>query len=175
MLSRPRLPVRAVRAFCSFGLVAAVLVGGVAHASISVTTAPNSAISGWALASTGTNTVSGGSIAVASTGPYTVAVTADVTRMSEWNGTAYVTGGAKLTTALSVIPTRTGGNATVPATGTTAVIGTSSALVTGTGSLSGVSDSFSITLSQPTSMADAALRPGRSYHIVLTYTTSATI
>src|ERR1043166_8684856 len=77
--------------------------------AISMTTSPTASISGWNLASTGANTTSGGSIAVNSNQPYTVTVTADKSKMTEYitASSAYVSSSPKsLTTALSVIASR---------------------------------------------------------------------
>jgi hypothetical protein len=137
--------------------------------SLSVTTAPTSSVSSWTLASSGANTTSGGSIAVNSNVAYTISVTADKATMSEWDGSAYVNGGKTLTTAMSVIASRSSGTATTPGVAATAVIGTSSTLATGTGL---GSDTYSLTLSQPTVITDSALQTN-SYHIVLTYTSAA--
>ena len=141
--------------------------------AISMTTSPSATVSGWALASTGANTTSGGQIGVNSNQPYTVTVTADKTRLTEYvtASSAYVSSSPKaLTTALSVIAARSAGTAIVPGIAATAVVGTSTALATGTGL---GTDTYDVTLSQPTLITDSTLASGRTYHIELTYTLSS--
>jgi hypothetical protein len=143
--------------------------------TLSMTTSPTASVSGWNLASTGANTTSGGSIGVNSNQPYTIAVTADKAKLTEYvTGTSsYVASSPKaLTTALSVLAVRSGGTALVPGVAATAVIGTSSSLAVGTGL---GTDTYDLTLSQPTLITDAALPSGETYHIVLTYTLSSTL
>lgn len=107
------------------------------------------------------------------TAAYIVTVVADKNTMSEWDGAAYVTGGKTLGSALTVTAARTGGTSVIPGVGLAAVVSTSSAtLATGTGP---GTDDFSVTLSQPTLITDAALATGRTYHIVLTYTASLAV
>src|ERR1051326_4102468 len=63
-----------------------------------------SSISGWTLSSTGTSTISGGSLTISSLlSSYTVTVQADKAKMAEYSGGAYVAGGKALSTALHVI------------------------------------------------------------------------
>lgn len=135
---------------------------------------PTGTISGWNLASTGSNSISGGTLSVSALlSAYTVTVTADKTRMTEYNGSAYVAGGKTLTAPLNVTAVVSTPHCLVPGTGATAIIGTSSTLATGVGlALTGCTDTYSITLSQLTSISDPALTPGHNYHIVLTYTVS---
>lgn len=143
--------------------------------ALSMTTAPNSTVSGWTLASTGANTTSGGSMIVNANQPYTVNVTADKSRLTEYvtSTSSYVgTSPKALTTALTVTPVRTSGTAPVPGVASTAVIGTSTLLATGTGL---GTDEYSLTLSQPTLITDPGLTTGRTYHIVLTYTAASTL
>lgn len=143
--------------------------------TVSMTTTPTSAVSGWALGSSGANQTSGGSMAINANSAYTVTVTADKALMTEYitADTAYETTSPKtLSTALSVIASRTGGTAAVAGVGATAVVGTSTTLATGTGL---GTDEYSITLSQPTVITDEALPSGRTYHIELTYTASSTL
>lgn len=143
--------------------------------SLSMTTEPSATVSGWSLAATGANTTSGGSMVINSNQPYTVTVTADKTRMTEYvtASSAYVSSSPKtLTTAMTVSASRSGGTATVAGVGAAAVIGTSTALATGTGL---GTDEYGITLSQPTLITDSALPSGRTYHIVLTYTLQSTL
>ena len=100
-------------------------------------------------------------------------VTGDKTRMTEYSGGAYVGGGKILTAPLNVTAALTNPHCLVPGTGATAIIGTSTTLATGVGlALTGCTDTYSITLSQLTSISDPALTPGHNYHIVLTYTVS---
>jgi hypothetical protein len=142
--------------------------------TVSMTASPTSSVSGWSLASTGANTTSGGSMTINSNSAYTVTVSGDKTRMSEYETatTSYVTSGRTLTNALSVTASRTGGTAVVPGVGAIAVVGTSNTLATGTGL---GTDDYSVTLSQPTAITDESLASGYTYHIVLTYTASSTL
>jgi hypothetical protein len=139
--------------------------------SLSMGTSPSSTVADWALAATGANTTSGGSIGVTSNGPYTVSVTADKTRMTQYDTTAgtYVASSPKtLTAPLNVIATSTSGTGV----GATAIVGTSSTLATGAGL---GTDAYSVQLSQATSIADSALPSGYTYRIVLTYTAASTL
>jgi hypothetical protein len=135
---------------------------------------PTGAISNWNLASTGPNSISGGTLTVSALlSAYTVTVTADKTRMTEYSGGAYVGGGKTLTAPLNVTAVLTTPHCLVPGTGATAIIGTSTTLATGIGlALTGCTDTYLITLSQLTSISDPALTPGHKYHIALTYTVS---
>jgi hypothetical protein len=131
-------------------------------------------ISGWSLNSTGSNTISGGTLTISALlSSYTVTVQADKSRMSEYSGGAYVGGGKTLSAALHVITLRTGGTGVLcNGSGTDATVGTSATTVaSGPGGLA-CSDIYSVTMSQATSIADNALAPGHTYHIVLTYTLS---
>ena len=143
--------------------------------TVSMTTTPTSTISSWTLASTGANSTSGGQLTVSSNSAYTVAVTADKTRMTEYvtATSSYVAGSPKtLSSPLTVTATRSGGTAAVPGVGAAAVIGTSSALAAGTGL---GTDTYDVSLSQPTVITDSALPGGETYHIVLTYTASSSL
>lgn len=135
---------------------------------------PTGTVSGWNLSSSGANTISGGTLTVSALlSSYTVTVTADKTRMSEYASGAYVVNGKTLSSALSVTAAIATPHCLTPGVGVTAVIGTSTTLATGTGlAITGCSDAYTITLSQPTSIADPALVPGHTYHISLTYTVS---
>ena len=135
---------------------------------------PTATISSWNLASTGANSISGGTLTVSALfSAYTVTVTADKTRMTEYSGSAYVSGGKTLTAPLNVAAVISTPHCLVPGTGATAIIGTSTTLATGVGlALTGCSDAYAITLSQATSISDPALPAGHKYHIVLTYTVS---
>jgi len=131
-------------------------------------------ISGWSLSSTGTNTISGGTMTVSSLlSSYTVTVQADKAKMSEYASGAYVGGGKTLSAALHVITSRTGGTGVLcNGSGANAAVSTSATTVaSGPGGLA-CSDIYSVTLSQATSIGDSALATGHSYHIVLTYTLS---
>ena len=161
------------------GLVFAALVmalalqpsAGFAAAMVGPT---GSTISGWSLNSTGSNTISGGSLTISSLlSSYTVTVQADKAKMSEFSGGAYVGGGNALSAALHVITSRTGGSGVLcNGVGVDATVGTSATTVaSGPGGLA-CSDIYSVTLSQATSISDKALTPGHTYHIVLTYTLS---
>lgn len=167
---------RSARAAVVASLAGAVLALCAAPAfavgSVTMTSAPTSSITGWSLASTGANSRSGGSMTLSATAPWLVTVSADKSTMSEWNGSAYVSNGKALGSALTVSSARTGGTATVPGVGLSVAASTSAGtLATGTGvAVTGGTDIFSITLSQPTAITDAALANGHTYHIVLTYT-----
>jgi hypothetical protein len=133
-----------------------------------------SAISGWSLASSGTSTISGGSLTVAAlASSYTVTVQSDKSRMTEYASGAYVVGGKTLGAALHVITVRTGGSGVLcNGSGANATVGTSATtVVSGPGGLA-CSDIYSVTLSQATTLTDSALASGHTYHIVLTYTLS---
>jgi hypothetical protein len=120
----------------------------------------------------GANTTSGGSLTVNSNQPYTGTVTADKSRMTEYASGAYVSSSPKtLATALTVQSARSSGTAPVAGVASNAVVGTSTLLATGTGL---GTDTYDITLSQPTLITDQALSTG-TYHIVLTYTVSSTL
>jgi hypothetical protein len=141
--------------------------------TLAMTTTPSATVSGWTLASTGANTTSGGSMIINANQPYIVAVTADKSKMTEYASGAYVASSPKtLTTALTVQSSRSAGSAAVAGIGSNAVIGTSSTAATGSGL---GTDTYDITLSQPTVITDPALPPGETYHIVLTYTLSSTL
>jgi hypothetical protein len=140
--------------------------------TIAMTASPSSTVS-WTLASSGANTTSGGSMTINSNGPYTVAVTADKSKMTEYASGNYVASSPKtLTTALTVQSVRSAGTAAVAGVGSNAVIGTSTLAATGTGL---GTDTYDETLSQPTLITDPALPAGETYHIVLTYTASSTL
>jgi hypothetical protein len=142
--------------------------------AVSMVGPTGSSISGWSLASSGTSTISGGSLTVSSLlSSYTVTVQGDKAKMSEFNSGAYVTGGKTLSAALHVITVRTGGSGvSCNGQGVNATVGTAATTVaSGPGGLL-CSDIYSVTLSQATSISDSALATGHSYHIVLTYTLS---
>ena len=142
--------------------------------SVSMTASPaDIASGGWTLANTGANTTSGGTVAINSNAPYTVSVSADKTRMTEYGSGAYIASSPKaLTSALTVTATRASGSATVPGVGAAAVVGTSTLLGTGTGL---GTDSYTLSFSQPTLITDSALPSTEVYHIVLTYTAASTL
>jgi hypothetical protein len=135
---------------------------------------PNATVSSWNLMSTGSNNLVVGTLTVSALlSPYTVTVTADKTRMTEYSGSAYISGGKTLTAPLNVTAAIATPHCLVPGAGATAIIGTSTTLATGVGlAVTGCSDAFTITLSQATSLSDPALPAGHNYHIVLTYTVS---
>jgi hypothetical protein len=131
-------------------------------------------VSGWSLASTGSNSLSGGTLTISALlSSYTVTVQADKSKMSEYNSGAYVSGGKTLAASLHVISARTGGTGvSCSGVGQDASVGTSATTVaSGPGGLL-CSDIYSINLSQTTSITDTALASGHSYHIILTYTLS---
>jgi hypothetical protein len=143
--------------------------------TLSMTASPSTSVSGWSLASSGANTTSGGSMTINSNQPYTVGVTADKTKMTEYvtATTSYVASSPKtLAAAPQIIGARSAGTAVVAGVGATAVVGTSTLLATGTGL---GTDTYDITLSQTTAITDTALPSGETYHIVLTYTASSTL
>jgi hypothetical protein len=158
------------------GVLAAVLLAASpAWSAVSMTVSPPSTVS-WSLSSSGANSTSGGSFTVSANEAYTVTVTADKTRLSEYASGAYVPDGKALGAPLFVDATRTGGTAVVPGIGVVAEIGSTSTLATGTGgTITSLTDQYSITLSQETAITDPALPEGRTYHIVLTYTASAAL
>lgn len=164
----------AVLAIAIPALGAPQTVDATVGSTLSMTTSPSSSVSGWVLASTGANTTSGGSLAINSNQPYIVSATGDKGSMTEYvtASSDYASSPKALTSPITVTATRTGGTAPVAGAGASAVIGTSSTLATGLGL---GTDSYDITLSQPTSIADPALPAGRTYHIVLTYTLSSTL
>ncbi len=139
---------------------------------VSMTAVPTPNIS-WALAMSGPNTTSGGNMTVSANTPYTVTMSAEKNFLSQHNGTAYVSGGKQLSGPLTVIAERTGGTSAVPGVGLVLPASTVGGPI-GTGTGLG-SDTFSITLSQPTVITDQPLPTGHTYHNVLTYTASATI
>ena len=173
---------------CSVVLVAALSVALIAvpagaadqvitaniGSSLTLDTAPTATVSDWALAASGANTTSGGSIGISANDAYTVAVSADKPVLSEYDTTsgAYVVGGKTLATPLSVLAVWTSGTSPVPGIGATATIGVSSLLAQGTGL---GADQYALTLSQPTLISDAALPSGRTYRIVLTYVLASTL
>jgi hypothetical protein len=144
--------------------------------SVSLDASSAANVGSWTLATTGANTQSGGSVSVNSNSPYTLSVTFDKTRMSEWDTNtspaAYVSSGKTLAAPLTVTVSRTSGTAGTPTLSAGAVSGTSTLLSTGLGL---GSDNYAVSLSQPTTIADSALASGRTYHIVLTYTASSTL
>jgi hypothetical protein len=143
--------------------------------TVSMTTSPTATISSWTLASTGANTRSGGQMTINANGPYLVSVTADKTRMTEYvtSTSSYVSSSPKtLTSPLTVTATRSSGTAVTPGAGLAAIVGTSTTLATGTGL---GTDTYDVSLSQPTAITDTALPSGETYHIELTYTASSTL
>ena len=160
-------------AFVAALVLTVTLLGARAGFAVGMT-GPTGTISGWNLASTGANSISGGTLTVSALlSAYTVTVTADKTRMTEYSGGAYVVGGKALAAPLNVAAVITTPHCLVPGTGATAIIGTSTTLATGVGlAATGCSDAYAITLSQVTSVSDSALPAGHNYHIVLTYTVS---
>lgn len=171
----PRSPGR--RAPVRLAWVAAVLAAVFAPAralgAVTMTTEPSAVVSGWTLAPSGANSTGGGTMTIDATGPYSVTIVSDVNRMSEHDGTSYVASGRALGSALTVAASRTAGTAPVPGTGlAVATSTTAGTLATGAGL---GTDTYSITLSQPTAGTDAALPGGRTYHIVLTYTAAPNV
>jgi hypothetical protein len=143
--------------------------------TLSMTSSPTASVSGWALAATGANSTSGGSVATNTNQPYILSVTGDKATMTEYvTGTSsYVASSPKsLTSPITVSATRSAGSAVVPGVGATAVVGASSTLGAGTGL---GTDTYTISLGQPTAITDAALPAGETYHILLTYTLSSTL
>ena len=137
--------------------------------TVSMTASPSATVSGWTLSPSATNTTSGGSMTISANSAYTVTVSGDVSAMTEYitSTSAYASSPKTLSAALNIIAARSGGTAPVPGVGATAVTGTSTTLATGTGL---GTDTYDITLSQATTIADQALPTGRTYHIALTYT-----
>jgi hypothetical protein len=147
------------------------LAPSVYAASFSMTTP---SVSGWNLGSTGSNTISGGSMTVGSLlSAGTVTVQADKSRMSEYNAGAYVSGGKTLGAALHV----TAGTASttgIGCSGPGSNVTVSTSAQTLATSAVGIACTYTwpLTLSQTTAITDPAVKPGRTYHIVLTYTLS---
>lgn len=141
--------------------------------TVSMTTAPTASISGWNLSATGANTTSGGTMQIQSNVAYTVTVVADKAKLTEYitaTGAYQTTSPKSLTNPLSIVPTLSSG-AGVPVA-SLAVGTTPATIATGTGL---TTDSYALTLSQTTAITDAPLAAGRTYHMVLTYTASATV
>lgn len=138
-------------------------VTGTIAESISISSAPATAVN-MTLASTGANTASGGTIEVTANADYTLTVQGDKNAMTSWDGSVYddIT---TLGSSMTVTPVLDSGvGVPVAAIVSTAeeIIATSVGLTT---------DTYSLTLAQPTTVADA---PG-TYRIVLTYTASPTL
>jgi hypothetical protein len=147
--------------------------GIVSADTISVT----SPISGWNLASTGSNTKAGGTVAInvgaiVNLSHWTISIHSDKSRMSEFASNAYVSGGKTLGAALQVVP-QSGptGSCTVNSQQTVTVGTSDGTLATGPVPLVGsCTKTFTINLSQTTAITDPALATGHTYHLVLTYT-----
>ena len=164
-----------MRRICvAFMLVSLVALQQQASLAASMVGPTGSSISGWSLSSSGTSTISGGTLTVGSLlSSYTVTVQGDKSKMSEYNSGAYVNGGKSLGAALHVITSRTGGTGLAcSGVGTNATVGTGATTVASGPGGALCSDIYSVNLSQATSIGDSALAPGHSYHIVLTYTLS---
>lgn len=155
-------------------------VDGTIASSISISTAPSASVA-MTLPTTGTATTSGGNIAVTANEDYTLTVVGNKAKMTEY-GTAFITdtngdglddttgqstayGTGTLGSSLSVVAGYVSG-AGVPAT---AIVSTNPATLATSVGLT--TDEYSLTLSQPTTIADKA----GTYRIVLTYTASPTL
>jgi hypothetical protein len=159
----------------ALGLTAIVVAAAPAGATVTLDASQAGDVTNWALSPTGANSRAAGSLTVTATGPYTLSVTFDHTRMTEWNtgAQAYVAGGRALGAPLTVLVARAGGTAALPTVTTGAVSGSSSLLATGPGL---GSDTYAVSLAQPTALTDPALpSTGRSYHMVLTFTAASSL
>lgn len=146
------------------------VIDGTLSASISMTTSPSPTVA-WVFAPSGANSASGGTVGVTANTPYILTVAADKTRLTEYitASSAYETTSPKtLFSPLSVLAAWASGSGV--SSGTIAAGTTATTIAAGAGL---TVDTYSITLSQPTTIADPPLAAGRTYHIVLTYTASA--
>jgi hypothetical protein len=121
----------------------------------------------WVLAASGPNAGrAAGTLSVSSNSAYTVTVQGQQPTLTEWDGSAYIAptpASLAANTALSTVIS-TGTGVGTPATPVTSVAPT----LIATGALS--SDVFNLTMAQPTTIADATLQAGRTYHNLFTYT-----
>ena len=127
--------------------------------------APNVSLS---LPTAGTGSASGGTATVTSNSPYTVTVQSDGATLRQWDGSAYVGGGAALASPPSLAI------ATASGTGVAGVGGpVIDAAPTAVGAGAGLgTDVYDLTINQATTVADTALPAGHTYHAVFTYTAS---
>lgn len=160
------------------GALAVQEVNATIGSSVSMTSAATDILAAdpWVLLGTGANTRSGGSVTVSANSAYALTVVADKATMTEYNvatASYQATSAKSLTTPLSVVAVRSAGSALVPGVGVAAVTGTiATPLATGTGL---GTDTYALTLSQPTLVTDAPLAAGKTYRTVLTYTASAAL
>lgn len=127
--------------------------------------APNVSL---ALPTAGTGSASGGTATVTSNSSYTVTVQSDGATLREWDGSAYVGGGAALASPPSIAVATASGTGVAGAGGP--VIDT---VPTAVGAGAGLgTDVFDLTINQATTVADTALPAGNTYHAVFTYTAS---
>ena len=113
------------------------------------------------------NTAAAGTISITANVGYTVTVASDKVAMTEWTGSVYASNPKRLAAALAVrcsAPSGTG--ATCTALTATSILTTGTAVATSAVSTGGATHTYTLTLSQPTTLAD----PPATYHLVLTYT-----
>lgn len=159
--SRLALLVAGLTAVAALALPAAAqttTVTGLVGTSVSISTAPSTAVSLGTMA-LGANLASAGTLAVAANAAYTVTAVADQAAMTKWDGSAYQSGA--LTTPLALVPTLSTG---APVASPIAALGTTAqTLMTGTGI---TSDSVTLQLQQTLLSSD----PTGTYRTVITYT-----
>lgn len=124
---------------------------------------PNVALT---LPASGTGSGSAGTATVTSNSAYTVTVVSDGATLREWDGSAYVAGGASLASPPSLAIASSSGSGIAGAGGAVTNVGPT-AVATGLGL---GTDVFDLTVSQPTTVADTALPAGNTYHAQFTYT-----
>lgn len=128
-------------------------------------------ITGWVLNPTGANTISGGTATVSGNAvAFSMAVTSDVATLTEHNGAGYVTTGGEALAAGMVITAKQG-LATIGATATD----TPAVPLIPLNTPLGGTNVYDLTFSQATTLADAALVTGNTYHANLTYTVSTVL
>ena len=124
---------------------------------------PNVALT---LPTAGTGTASGGTATVTSNSPYTVTVQSDGATLREWDGSAYVGGGAALAAPPTLAIATASGTGVAGAGGPVIDVGP-----TAVGAGVGLgTDVYDLTVSQATTVADTALPAGNTYHAQFTYT-----
>jgi hypothetical protein len=121
----------------------------------------------WVLAASGPNAGrAAGTLSVSANSAYTVTVQAQRATLTEFDGTAYIAPTPRsLASATSLTTTLSSGlGVGTPATPVLSAAPT----VIATGGLA--SDVFTLSMAQPTTVADATLPAGRTYHNLFTYT-----
>lgn len=143
---------------------------------LSLATSPTSAVNFGALSLTNPNTASGGSVGVTYNVPYSVKLTTNHANMTKWTGAAYDTNYA-LASPLAVSASAAAGSGATAVGAATTTAAAKLAEATG-GTLvasnplgvgiTGGTDSYDLSLSQPATIADQA----GNYRVELTYTLS---